>query len=109
MSSENQHWVPKFLIKNFAASDGRVFRFDIHAGEVTKPPPRLAASDFGFNEFLIDGKAVVVEDRLRKAKPGQLASLKHLVLGRSFAGLTTRKRLRVANFVAGAELRTEAF
>jgi hypothetical protein len=25
MSDENQHWVPKFLIKYFADKDGRVF------------------------------------------------------------------------------------
>jgi len=28
MSGENQHWVPKFLIKNFADADGRVFSLD---------------------------------------------------------------------------------
>ena len=76
MSNENQHWVPKFLIKNFVASDGRVFRFDIHTGEVTKSPPRLAASDFGFNEFLIDGKAVSFEDRLEKIETRAAPTLK---------------------------------
>jgi hypothetical protein len=42
MSNENQHWVPKFLIRHFADKDGRVFCLDIHTNEVTKRPPRLA-------------------------------------------------------------------
>ncbi len=29
MTDENQHWVPRFLIKNFADLDGRVFFLDI--------------------------------------------------------------------------------
>jgi hypothetical protein len=37
MSDENQHWVPKFLIKNFADSDGQVFCLDIHTDWVTNP------------------------------------------------------------------------
>ena len=44
MSDENQHWVPKFLVKNFADRDGRVFCLDIHTDQMTKPPPRQAAN-----------------------------------------------------------------
>jgi hypothetical protein len=109
MSDENQHWVPKFLFKNFAASDGRVFRFDIHTSEVTKPPPRLAASDFRFNEFVIEGKAVSFEDRLEKIETRAAPILKRIIRNRSLVGLTARERLRVANFVAVQSFRTEAF
>ena len=44
MSNENQHWVPKFLIKAFADTDGCVFSLNIQTDEVTKPPPKNAAS-----------------------------------------------------------------
>jgi len=53
MGSDNHHWVPKLLLKSFADSDGRLYCLDIHSDEVTKPPPRLAASEPGFNDFLI--------------------------------------------------------
>lgn len=109
MSDENQHWVPKFLIKNFSASDGRVFRFDIHTGEVSKPPPRLAASRFRFNEFVIDGREVSFEDRLEKVETRAAPILKQIIARQSIAGLTSRERLKVANFVAAQSFRAEAF
>jgi hypothetical protein len=109
MSDENQHWVPKFLIKNFSDGDGRVFRLDIHTGEVTKPPPRRVASDFRFNEFVIDGKAVSFEDRFEKVETRAAPILKQIIARRSIAGLTSRERLKVADFVAAQSFRTEAF
>ena len=66
MSHDNQHWVPKFLIKNFADVDGRVFCLNIQTDEVTKPPPKYAASDVGFNDFHVNGQAVSYEDHLEK-------------------------------------------
>src|SRR5690242_955941 len=68
MADENQHWVPQFLIRQFADEDGRVFRFDIQTEKVTKPPPKHAASDKGFNEFEINGKSVSFEDHLEKVE-----------------------------------------
>jgi hypothetical protein len=53
--SENQHWLPKFLIRHFADKDGRLFCLDIHTDKVTKRPPKLAASEKGFYDFAIDG------------------------------------------------------
>ena len=41
MSNENQHLVPKFLVKNFVDRHGRVFCLDIHTDQTTKPPPTL--------------------------------------------------------------------
>jgi hypothetical protein len=52
MSDENQHWVPKLLLKNFA-DDGRVYCLDIQTDKITKRPPKYAASERGFNEFEI--------------------------------------------------------
>ena len=51
-----QHWVSKFLVKNFADRDGRVFCLDIHTDQFTKPAPRQAASEKGFNHFKVYGE-----------------------------------------------------
>lgn len=82
MSDENQHWVPKFLIKNFANRDGRVFCLDIHTDQVTKPPPRLVASEKGFNDFQIEGEAVSFEDRLEKIETQAAPILKRIAAER---------------------------
>jgi len=88
MSNENQHWVPKFLVKSFAAVDGRVFCLNIHTDEITKLPPRRAASSVGFNEFQIDGEAVSFDDQLEKIETQAAPILKRIVSSLSTAGLT---------------------
>jgi hypothetical protein len=109
MPNENQHWVPKFLIKLFADGDGRVFRLDIHTDKITKPPPKYAASSVGFNDFKIDGETVSFEDRLERIETQAAPILKRIVSSRSLASLTTDERRRVANFMAAQSFRTEAF
>ena len=94
MSDENQHWVPKLLLKKFADTDGRVFRLDIHSSEVTKPPPKKAASSPGFNNFDIEGQIVSFEDRLEKVETKAAPVLKRssrLGLFRESLLLTVRK------------------
>jgi hypothetical protein len=109
MSQENQHWVPKFLIKNFTDSDGRVFAFDIQTDEVAKPPPRHAASAVDYNIFSIEGEAVSFEDRLEKIETKAAPALKRIVEKRSLAGLTADERGRISDFMAAQTFRTAAF
>jgi hypothetical protein len=109
MSDENQHWVPKFLIRNFADRDGRVFCFDIHTGEVSKPPPKYAASETGFNDFQIAGEAVSFEDKLEKIETRAAPILKRIVDNRSLSRLDLKKRQAVAEFMAAQSFRTKAF
>jgi hypothetical protein len=109
MSDDNHHWVPKFLIKAFAHVDGRVFCFNIQTDEVTKPPPKFAASDVGFNNFHVNGQTVSYEDHLEKIETAAARILKTIVASASAAGLTDLQREQVANFVAAQSFRTEAF
>jgi hypothetical protein len=109
MSNENQHWVPKFLVKNFADADGRVFCLNIQTDEITKPPPKYAAASVGFNEFVMDGKIVSFEDRLEKIETLAAPIIKQIVNSRSVAWLTKKQRNRVGDFMAAQSFRTEAF
>jgi hypothetical protein len=109
MSDENQHWVSKFLIKNFADTDGRVYSLDIYSGELKKPPPKHAASRKGFNEFLIGGKEVSFEDRLERVETPAAPVLQRIVKSRSTAWLSAEQKVRLAKFMAVQSFRTEAF
>jgi hypothetical protein len=109
MSDENQHWVPKFLVKYFADRDGRVFCFDIHTDQITKPPPRQAASEKGFNDFKVDGETISFEDRLEKIETHAAPILKRMIDERQLTTLTAEDRRRVAAFVATQSFRTKAF
>jgi hypothetical protein len=109
MSDQNQHWVPKFLIKYFADKDGRVFGLDIHTDEVTKPPPKRAASEEGFNDFTLDGETISFEDKLEKIETKAAPVLKKIVAAKSLAGVRSAERQRVAEFMSTQSFRTKAF
>ena len=109
MSDENQHWVPKLLLKKFADTDGRVFRLEIHSNVVTKPAPRKAASGRGFNNFDIEGQVVSFEERLEKVETKAAPVLNRIIEARSLSGLSSIDRKKVADFVAAQSFRTEAF
>src|ERR1700722_13003629 len=109
MSDENQHWVPKLLLKKFADTDGRVFRLDIHSGVVTKPPPKNAAASPGFNNFDIEGQVVSFKERLEKVETKAAPVLKRIIEARSLAGLSSIDRKHVADFIAAQSFRTDAF
>jgi hypothetical protein len=109
MSDENQHWVPKFLIRNFADSDGRVFRLDIHTDQVTKPPPKHAASEKGFNNFQVAGRVLSFEDQLEKIETRAAPTIQRIVRERQLTALDAEERRRIAEFVAAQSFRTKAF
>ena len=108
MSLENQHWVPKLLLKNFADA-GRVYCLDIHSDEVTKPPPKYAASERGFNDFEIDGKPVSFEGKLEKIETKAAPVLKRIVNAQNLIGLSLINRQHVSRFIATQSFRTKAF
>jgi Protein of unknown function (DUF4238) len=107
--AENQHWVPKFLVKNFIDSDGRVFRLDIKTDVVTKPPPKYAASEVAFNEFEIDGRSISYEGELTKIETKAAPLLKEILASGSLAGCRGDGRRKLADFMAAQSFRTEAF
>ena len=109
MSSDNHHWVPKHLLKNFADDDGRVYCLDIHTDEVTKPPPKHAASEPGFNDFEINGKTVSFESSFGKIETKAAPVLKRIIAARSLAVMSPIDRAHVACFVAMQSFRTKAF
>jgi hypothetical protein len=109
MSDQNQHWVPKFLIKHFVDKDGRVFCLDIHTDEVTKPPPKRAASEEGFNNFTLDGETISFEDKLGKIETKAAPILKKIVAAKGLAGVSAAERQRVAEFMSAQSFRTKAF
>jgi len=106
---ENQHWVPKFLIKNFADVGGRVFCLNIQTNEITKQPPKYAASSVGFNNFQIGDEIISFEDELEKIETAAAPVLKEIVSSGSITRLNATQRTYVADFMAAQSFRTETF
>ena len=109
MPNENQHWIPKFLVKNFGDADGRVYCLNVQSDTVTKPPPKYAASRVGFNDFQINGEAISFEDELEKIETQAAPVLKRMVTSKSLAWLTEKQKSQVAAFMAAQSFRTDSF
>lgn len=109
MRNENQHWVPKFLIRGFADTDGRVFSFNIHTGEVTKPPPKHAASEEGFNDFTLHGETNSFEDKLERIETKAAPILKRVIAAKSLTSIGVAERQHIAEFMTAQCFRTKAF
>jgi hypothetical protein len=109
MTDENQHWVPKLLLTRFADTDGRVYRLDIQTDQVSKPPPRKAASSPAFNEFEIDGEKVSFETGLERIETKAAPLLKRVANSLTLTGIDTKERKKLSDLVAVQSFRTEGF
>jgi hypothetical protein len=107
--NENQHWVPKFLVKNFADKDGRVFCLDVQTDQVTKRPPKYVASDSAFNEFSVDGEVISYEEKLERIETAAAPILAKIVSTGAIGPLTEAQRDKLSDFLAAQSFRTEAF
>lgn len=106
---EIQHWVPRFLLKNFVDRDGRVFRLDVADDSLSKWPPKYAAARPNFNMLMAGGEPISFEPRFQKIETAAARAIGEIVAGRSLAALSLRGRHAIAVFIAAQSFRTEAY
>ena len=87
MASENQHWLPRFLIAKFADRDGRVYFLDVSTDRLGKRLPRQLASEYGFNDFTVDAGLFRSKASLRRSSSRAAPALARIVKRMSTAGL----------------------
>lgn len=109
MAGENQHWVPKFLIKKFADRDGRVFFLDLSTEKLGKRTPHQLAAEYGFNDFVIAGQLVSFEDELEKIESRAAPALAKIIRQKSTGGLSDNDLAAIAEFVSVQSFRTKSF
>lgn len=109
IETENQHWLPKFLIKNFADADGRVFRLNIADDQVTKPPPKYVAAKFNFNELLVNGFPKSFEKSFQKLETAAAPAIAKVIKTQSLRDMSIGNRSAIAKFIAAQTFRTEAY
>ena len=101
--------MPKFLLKNFADADGRVFRLNVADDQVTKLSPKRAASRPNFNVLLADGNPKSFESQFERLETAGARPLNEVVEKQTLATLSRLQRMAIARFVAAQSFRTEAY
>jgi hypothetical protein len=107
--SQNQHFVPQLLLKNFTDTDGRLWFLDNRDDRFGKVSPNRAASETNFYEFEMDGATFSFEARFGRYEAKAGKGLKKLAAGQSPLSLTLAERDDLAAFIALQSFRTEAF
>ena len=106
---QNQHWVPKFLLKNFADHDGRVYRLNVADDRITKSSPKQAAARLNFNVLLAKGSPRSFEEEFERLETGAARSFVDIIQNQSLTKLDSARRMAIARFVAAQSFRTEAY
>lgn len=106
--SENQHYVPKMLLRNFCdPQSGNVHCFDKHTGKAFASNPKNLASERNFyvSDFLDD--AVSIEPALSLLESNTAAVIDQIIENQSLEGLSPDDFSLLLYFVAIQHLRVK--
>ncbi len=105
----NQHYVPQFILRNFATGRSRqIYVFEKATRKSFKTAVRNVASEHGFYDFGVDGASVSLDPMLQEMEDRTSEPIRQIVRARSLKGLTDDDYARVAWFVTVQMLRTNA-
>lgn len=105
--SGNHHYVPKFVLKNFAtsAAGNKVLRYDKTSGRVDKQAPKRAASRSGFNARS-DGTESLESALSREVETPAARAVGRLVTGELPGVLSSREEAALRKLLVAQALRT---
>jgi hypothetical protein len=109
IETETQHWVPKFLLRNFASSDGRVYFYDIKDRIVGKRPPKQLASRPNFNQLIVGGEPRSFEGLFERIETAAAPVISRVISEETLSSLAVTDRIKLSRFVAAQSFRTDAY
>lgn len=106
-TSANHHYVPKFVLRNFAtsATGNKLLRYDKASGRVDKQAPKHAASRSGFNAHS-DGTASLEAALSREIETPAARAVGRLITGEFPTALSPREESALRKLLVAQALRT---
>ncbi|MBA4148502.1 MAG: DUF4238 domain-containing protein [Verrucomicrobia bacterium] len=106
--AKNQHYVPKFLLKNFADGEEQIHVFDKQERKEFRTNVRNVAAENGLYDIKMpDGSITTGEKNLSNLETAARESLNKLVTQQTLASLTPADRVTLALFAAVQMLRVK--
>jgi hypothetical protein len=104
--ASNQHYVPRFLLRNFCAgARPRIWAYDKSTGKSFETTVDNVAAERNFYETKIGDSILSLEERLSKLESKASVIIDRIVQDRSIGGLSGDDRIEIAAFVATQMLR----
>ncbi|MFO0822820.1 MAG: DUF4238 domain-containing protein [Gemmataceae bacterium] len=106
---KNQHYVPQFLLRNFAGKKGQLAVFDKATGRSFPTSPRGIAAEAWFYDYVDEkGDPQSLEHELSKLEGGMSGIISRIIEQKSLSQLTNDERSGLAFFAALQQLRVKA-
>lgn len=107
MPDDHQHYVPQFLLRNFATGNRnkQLWAFDKRSGTSFRTTPRNVATESGFYDFSADGKVRSLDPLLQELENLVAEDIRAVIQNRVLP-TELNKRMRIASFAAVQMVRT---
>jgi len=107
--STNQHYVPQFLLRNFASGRNKqIYVFEKLSQKTFRTSVRNVAAESGFYDYQVDGEVLSVDPALQDLENVTKDIISKIIRGRSLREIDDRTRKNLAVFAATQLFRTEA-
>ena len=103
-----QHYVPQFLLRNFADPDkDQIWVFDKHEQRSFKTSVKNVAAEKGFYDLEIDGTKFSFEPALGSLETSAADLVRRIVTEQSLASLTDKDKVHMSLFAAAQMIRVK--
>ena len=108
MASQNQHYVPQFILRRFHNVNNRLHVYDKWTRRSFVSSTRNVASENGFYEFTIDDQTLTLEPVMCEIENAALGAINAITDSASLADFCPNERRSVAYFFALQMVRTRS-
>ncbi|MCH7902861.1 DUF4238 domain-containing protein [archaeon] len=104
--SENQHYVPQFILRNFQNSKGKIFVIDKHLNNIFETNVKNIAVERNFNEFNFEGENFTLEPSFCELEGRVSKIVNNIIHKNSLRRLIWKDKIHLSNFIIVQYLRT---
>ena len=106
--TQNQHYVPQFILRRFHSDDGRLHVYDKWTRRSFVSSTRNVASEKRFYDITIDNKVVTLEPTMCEIEDAALGAINAVIDNASLAQLSAETKNAIAHFFAMQIMRTRS-
>jgi len=104
--SENQHYVPQFLLRKFQRGKGKICVFDKHLNKSFETNIKNIAVEKNFNEFEFEGETLTLEPSLCELEGKASKIIGKIINKKALTEISLKEKIVLSHFIIVQHLRT---